>query len=120
MKLISDRLPDLDAIARNLAYLDLAHLNPEESAQYERELSVLAALNEALESSAATLKTSEPPDEFWQQLHVLLSDAAALVSSQIAPLLDLNAERSYEPSDCLAPQPQRLTLAASQPHCSLL
>ena len=31
--------PDLDAIARNLSYLDLAHLTPEESTAYEHELS---------------------------------------------------------------------------------
>ena len=35
--------PDLDAIARNLTALDLAHLTPEESTAYEHELSVIAS-----------------------------------------------------------------------------
>ena len=48
--------PDLDGIARNLSYLDLAHLTPEESTAYEHELSVLAALNEALETTAEALQ----------------------------------------------------------------
>ena len=104
--------PDLDALARNLAYLDLAHLSPEESAQYEHELSVLAAMNEALEAAEIALKTADPPD-FWQQLHPRLSAAAALVSSQIAPLLALNAERSFELSDPPAPKPLALSARGS-------
>ena len=78
--------PDLDAIARNLSYLDLAHLTPEESTAHEHELSVLASLNDALETATAALQGNNP--QFWQQLHPLLSDAAALLSSQLAPLLD--------------------------------
>jgi len=35
--------PALDAIARNLSYLDLAHLTPEESTAYEHELSAIAS-----------------------------------------------------------------------------
>ena len=85
--------PDLDAIARNLSYLDLAHLTPEESTAYEHELSAIAALNDALETATAALQGNQP--QFWQQLYPLLSDAAALLSSQLAPLLDLNAERSF-------------------------
>ena len=104
--------PDLDAIARNLSYLDLAHLTPEESTAYEHELSVLAALNEALETATEALKGHQP--QFWQQLHPMLSDAAALLSSQLAPLLDTNAERSFliteqpiEKPLALAAQPSR-------------
>ena len=41
MHLISSP-PDLDAIARNLIALDLAHLSPEEAATYEHELSAIA------------------------------------------------------------------------------
>ena len=85
--------PDLDAIARNLSYLDLAHLTPEESAAYEHELSAIAALNEALETATAALQGNH--HQFWQQLYPMLSDAAALLSSQLAPLLDRNAERSF-------------------------
>ena len=85
--------PDLDAIARNLSYLDLAHLTPEESTAYEHELSAIAALNEALETATDALRGNHP--QFWQQLYPMLSDAAALLSSQLAPLLDLNAERSF-------------------------
>ena len=103
---------DLDAIARNLIALDLAHLSPEESAQYEHELSVLAALNEALEAATTTLKTADPP-EFWRQLYPRLSDAAALVSSQIAPLLDLNAERSFELSERQVSRPLALSAPGS-------
>lgn len=105
---------DLDAITRNLIALDLAHLNPEDATQYEHELSVLAALNEALETSATALKTVDPPD-FWQQLHPLLSEVAALASSQVAPLLDLNAERSFEISD--RPVPRSLAIAARSSAC---
>mgnify|MGYP001792349446 CR=1 FL=1 len=87
--------PDLDAIARNLIALDLAHLTPEEAADYELELSAIASLNEALEISAAALKMPNHP-KVWPQLYSILSDAAALLSSQLAPLLDLNAERSTD------------------------
>ena len=104
--------PDLDAIARNLIALDLAHLNPEDAAQYEHELSVLAALNEALETSATALRAADPSD-FWRQLHPLLSEVAALVSSQVAPLLDLNAERSFEISDRPASQPLAIATLGS-------
>ena len=108
----TSRLPDLDAIARNLSYLDLAHLTPEESTAYEHELSVLASLNEALETVTEALQGNQP--QFWQQLHPLLSDAAALLSSQLAPLLDTNAERSFPITEqpiekplALAAQPSR-------------
>ena len=104
--------PAIDAIARNLIALDLAHLSPEESAQYKYELSVLAALNEALETAENALKTADPPD-FWPQLHLRLSDAAALVSSQIAPLLSLDADRSFELSDPPAPKPLALSARGS-------
>ena len=104
--------PDLDAIARNLSYLDLAHLTPEEATAYEHELSVLAALNDALETTAEALQGQNL--RFWQQLHPMLSDAAALLSSQLAPLLDLNAERSFPMTEqpiekplALAAQPSR-------------
>ncbi|MGC1306540.1 MAG: hypothetical protein WA885_04870 [Phormidesmis sp.] len=86
--------PDLDAIARNLAALDLAHLTPEEAADYEQELSAIASLNEALEITTDVLRTADPP-ECWHRLYPLLSDAAALLASQLAPLLDTNAERSF-------------------------
>jgi hypothetical protein len=36
-------IPDLGVVARNLIALNLAHINPEESAAYEHELSALAA-----------------------------------------------------------------------------
>ena len=104
--------PDLDAITRNLIALDLAHLNPEDAAQYEYELSVLAALNEALETSATASKTADPSD-FWWQLHPLLSEVVALVSSQIAPLLDLDAERSFEISDRPTSQPLAIATLGS-------
>lgn len=87
--------PDLDAIARNLTALDLAHLSTEEAAAYEHELSVITAINDALETTDLALNTARSP-LFWQRLHPMLSDAAALLSSQIAPLLDLNAERHFE------------------------
>ena len=86
-------LPDLDAITRNLIALDLAHLSPEEAVAYEHELSAIASLNDALETATEALKGSHP--QFWQQLYPMLSDAAALLSSQLAPLLDTNAERSF-------------------------
>ena len=105
-----DYQPDLDAITRNLIALDLAYLSPEEAATYERELSAIAALNEALESASHALTLTESSD-FWQRLHPMLSDAAALLSSQIAPILDLNAERHLEMSE--APSPPPLALAAS-------
>ena len=53
--------PDLDAIARNLSYLDLAHLTPEESTAYEHELSAIASLNEALETATEALKGNHLP-----------------------------------------------------------
>ena len=96
--------PDLDAIARNLIALDLAYLDPEEAAAYERELSVIAALNEALEAADQALKLADSL-LFWQRLYPMLSDAAALTASQIAPLLDLNAERQGEMSAAIT-QPQ--------------
>ena len=99
---------DLDAIARNLSYLDLAHLTPEEAAAYEQELSAIAALNEALETATEALRSQQP--QFWQQLYPLLSDAAALLSSQLAPLLDLNAERSFPMTE----QPVERPLALSR------
>jgi hypothetical protein len=105
--------PDLDGIARNLIALDLAHLSPEESADYEHELSVIAALNEALETAASVLRTADPP-ECWQRLYPLLSDAAALLSSQLAPLLDTNAERSLQITE--RPVERSLALAADSPH----
>ena len=76
--------PDLDAIARNLTALDLAHLTPEEATDYEQELSVIASLNEALEITTNVLRTADPP-ECWHRLYPLLSDAAALLASQLAP-----------------------------------
>ncbi|MEL6554876.1 MAG: hypothetical protein AAFQ63_15635 [Cyanobacteria bacterium J06621_11] len=85
--------PDLDEITRNLIALDLAHLAPEEATEYEHELSAIASLNEALEITTTALHVQSP--EFWQQLHPLISDAAALLTSQLAPLLDRNAERSF-------------------------
>ena len=100
--------PDLDEIARNLSYLDLAHLTPEESTAYEHELSAIASLNEALETTTAALQGHQP--QFWQQLYPLLSDAAALLSSQLAPLLDLNAERSF----LITEQPVEKPLALSR------
>ena len=102
----------LDAIARNLIALDLAHLTPEESAAYEHELSVIAALNEALETAALALRTADPPP-IWQRLYPMLSDAAALLSSQLAPLLDLNAERSFPITE--RPVERPLALAAHSP-----
>ena len=104
--------PDLDAIARNLTALDLAHLTPEECADYELELSAITALNEALESAAAALETAHRP-QLWQRLYPLISDAAALLSSQLAPLLDCNAERSLQMAEQPAEPP--LALAAHMP-----
>ncbi|MGD1863162.1 MAG: hypothetical protein ACFB0D_01275 [Phormidesmis sp.] len=99
--------PDLDRIARNLTYLDLAHVTPEESTAYEHELSAIASVNEALETTTEALKGSPHP-QLWQQLHPMLSDAAALLSSQIAPLLDLNAERSFPMSEQAVEKPLAL------------
>ena len=104
---------DLDAIARNLTALDLAHLTPEEAADYEQELSAIASLNEALEITADVLRTVNPP-ECWQRLYPLLSDAAALLASQLAPLLDTNAERSFPISE--RPVERPLALAAHLRH----
>ena len=100
--------PDLDAIARNLIALDLAHLSPKEAAPYEHELSVIAALNEALESANQALTRTESSD-FWQRLHPMLSDAAALLSSRLALLLDLNAERHTKISEAASRPPLALT-----------
>ena len=86
--------PDLDAIARNLTALDLAHLTPEEAAAYELELSAIASLNEAIETATDALKAGIRP-QLWQKLYPKLSDAAALLTSQLASLLDLNAERDF-------------------------
>ena len=105
--------PDLDAIARNLTALDLAHLTPEEAADYEQELSAIASLNEALEITADVLRTVNP-SECWQRLHPLLSDAAALLTSQLAPLLDTNSERSFPISE--RPVERPLALAAHLRH----
>ena len=44
---------DLDAIARNLSYLDLAHLTPEEAAAYEQELSAIASSCTTLSPAAS-------------------------------------------------------------------
>ena len=104
--------PDLDAIARNLSYLDLAHLTPEESTAYEHELSVLASLNEALETTAEALQGHQP--QFWQQLYPLLSDAAALLTSQLAPLLDTNAERSFPITEQPIEKPLALAAQSSR------
>ena len=98
MNLSSNYQPDLDAIARNLIAIDLAYLSPEEATPYEYELSVIAALNEALENATLALKLTESPD-FWQRFYPMLSDAAALLNTQLAPLLDLNAERHTEMSE---------------------
>ncbi|MEL6940290.1 MAG: hypothetical protein AAFO84_13970 [Cyanobacteria bacterium J06598_1] len=104
----NQRPPDLDGITRNLSYLDLAHLTPEESTDYEHELSAIASLNDALET--ATIALQGPDPTFWHQLYPLLSDAAALLSSQLAPLIDLNAERSFPMSEHPVEKP--LALAA--------
>jgi hypothetical protein len=101
--------PDLDAIARKLSALDLAFLTPEEPVVYEHELSAIASLNEALETTASVLRTADPP-KCWHRLYPMLSDAAALLSSQLAPLLDLNAERSFEITE--RPIERPLALAA--------
>lgn len=103
--------PDLDAIARNLSYLDLAHVTPAECAAYEHELSAIASLNEALEIATEAVKGNRP--QFWQQLYPMLSDAAALLSSQLAPLLDLNAERSFPITDRPVEHPLALAAHAS-------
>ncbi len=100
------------AIARNLSYLDLAHVTPRESAAYEHELSAIASLNEALETTTLAIRTpgSSP---LWQLLYPMLSDAAALLTSQIAPLLDLNAERSFSITDRPVERPLVLAVHAS-------
>ena len=100
--------PDLDSIARNLKALDLAHLTPEEAADYEQELSAIASLNEALDITADVLRTAHPPD-CWQCLLPMLSDAAALLTSQLAPLLDTNAERSFPMTERPVERPLALT-----------
>jgi hypothetical protein len=105
-------LPDLDGIARNLIALDLAHLSPEESAAYEHELSAITSLNDALETTISVLRIADPP-ECWHRLYPLLCDAAALLSSQLAPLLDTNAERAYDLQ--LTPTPTAPPLAIVHP-----
>ena len=100
---------DLDAIARNLIALDLAHITPEESTDYALELSAIASLNEALEIAATAIESSTRL-QLWQRLHPMLSDSAALLSSQLAPLLDLNAERSFPTEE--RPVERPLALAA--------
>ena len=112
MNVHSSNPSDLDAIARNLIALDLAHLTPEESTAYEHELSAIAALNDALETATEALQGNSP--QFWQQLYPMLSDAAALLSSQLAPLLDLNAERSFPMTE--RPVESPLALAAHSRH----
>ncbi|MEL7071666.1 MAG: hypothetical protein AAGN15_23865 [Cyanobacteria bacterium J06581_3] len=86
--------PDLDAIARNLIYLNLGHLTLEEAINFEHELSVIASLNEAIEITTTALHSPQP--DLWQKVFPLLSDAAALLSSHIAPLIALNAERAED------------------------
>ncbi len=103
--------PDLDSIARNLIALDLAHVTPKESAAYEHELSAIASLNEALETATEALKGNSP--QFWHRLYPMLSDAAALLTSQIAPLLDLNAERSFPITERPVERPLALAAHAS-------
>ena len=87
--------PDLDAIARNLIALDLAYIDTQEATPYEHELSIITALNDALET-AAHARDADVDIDFWQRLYPLLSDAAALLTSQTAPLFDLNAERHLD------------------------
>ena len=99
--------PDQDAIARNLVYLDFGHIEITEAIPHEHTLSAIAALNEALDATRAALRTSDPP-EFWHQLFPTLSDASALLHSEIAPLIDLNAEREAEEQ---SPTPVPLALA---------
>ena len=112
MDLFSSNQSDLDAIARNLTALDLAHLTPEECADYEHELSAIASLNEALETATEALKGNSP--EFWHRLYPMLSDAAALLSSQLAPLLDRNAERSFSITDRPVERPLALAARTSE------
>ena len=112
MDLFPSNQPDIDAIARNLSALDLAHLDPQEAAAYEHELSAIAALNDALETAATALRIAHSPP-MWQQLYPMLSDAAALLSSQLAPLLDLNAERSFPVTE--RPVERVIALAAHAP-----
>ena len=104
--------PDLDRIARNLTYLDLAPLTPEESTAFEHELSAIASLNEALETTTEALKGQNP--EFWQRLYPMLSDAAALLSSQLAPLLDRNGERSFPMTEQAVEKPLALAAPAQR------
>ena len=104
--------PDLDAIARNLSYLDIAYVTPAESAVYEHELSAIASLNDALENATKALQGDN--SQFWQHLYPMLSDAAALLTSQLAPLLDLNAERSLLITEHPVKRPLALIAHASQ------
>ena len=110
MSTSNQALPDQDAIARNLIYLDIGHITLEEATPYEYELSVIASLNEAIETINSVLRTPDPPD-FWRDLYPTLSDAAALLSSRIAPLIDTNAEREAENQRETAPTTQPLEIA---------
>ena len=87
--------PDLDAITRNLVYLNLGHITLEEATAYKHELSAIASLNEAIETIGIALRTADPPDH-WHRIYADVSSAAALLSSAITPLIDLNAEREAE------------------------
>ncbi|MEM9906625.1 MAG: hypothetical protein AAF921_16530 [Cyanobacteria bacterium P01_D01_bin.44] len=87
-----ESIPDLDAITRNLIALDLAYVGPKEASIWEAELSALAGLNEIIEICTEACRNPEAA-KFWQQVHTSLSDTAALLSSRLAPLLDLNGER---------------------------
>ncbi|MEM9906905.1 MAG: hypothetical protein AAF921_17945 [Cyanobacteria bacterium P01_D01_bin.44] len=86
-------IPDLDAIACNLIALDLAYIGPQESSCWEAELSALVGLNEVIEVCAEACRSPEVA-EFWQRVHITLSDTAALLSSRLALLIDLNGERA--------------------------
>ena len=105
------QIPDRDAIARNLIYLDLDHITPEEATPYEHELSAIASLNEAIDTINSALRTVDPPN-LWHELHPTISDAAALLSSRIAPLIDTNAEREAEHQLKAAPAMQPLALTS--------
>ena len=102
---------DQDAIVRNLIYLELGYITLEEATQYEHELSAISALNEAIETIGTALRTADPPAH-WHQLYPVVSDAAALLSSQIAPLIDLNAEREAEYQSEEAPTATPLAIAS--------
>ena len=90
---LNESSPDLDAITRNLIALDLDYIDPKEASPVATELSALAGLNEVLEISAEACHTAKA-DDVWQRVHTSLSDTTALLSSRLAPLLDLNGERA--------------------------